>query len=254
MASSPHPVAGTLIAGAIVALAVLLAGIAGGPSAARADTSLTVVELFTSQGCSSCPPADALLGELAANRDILALSEHVDYWDHLGWRDPFAQARFTQRQRAYARRLDLRHVYTPQMVINGAVDVPGSRRGAVLGAIASAPKLAPLSIRLDVSDPGQRRVTIGPDVAQVMSPAAADVWYVTFERHHSTAVARGENGGRALENHNVVRRLERIGGWTGKAVTLTLPTDAQGDGAAVLVQAEDGGPILAARRIDPPDG
>jgi hypothetical protein len=245
MASFPR-----LLAGALVALAFLLAGTAGGPSAARADTSLTVVELFTSQGCSSCPPADALLGELASDGDILALSEHVDYWDHLGWRDPFAQARFTQRQRAYARRLGLRHVYTPQMVVNGAVDVAGSRRGAVLAAISSAPELAPLSISLDVSDPGQRRVTIGPGVA----PASADVWYVSFERHHLTAVERGENRGRALENHNVVSRLERIGGWTGAAVTLALPAGAEGDGAAVLVQAEGGGPILAARRIGPPDG
>ena len=217
------------------------------PFAARAcEQRLTVVELFTSQGCSSCPSADALLGALAARADLLALSEHVDYWDYLGWKDPFASAVNTQRQRGYARLLSVRYVYTPQMVVQGVVQVPGSDRDAVLRAIESAPA-ATVPIRLSWQEPDRLAIALG--AAKVPSPAT--VWVTTFDRAQTTTVGSGENEGQALHNFNVVRSLTPAGEWSGGPIEMVayMGADAWKQGnCAVLVQASGMGQVLGAAR------
>jgi hypothetical protein len=219
-------------------------------SAVAAEAPPVVVELFTSQGCSSCPAADAYLGELAQRPSVLALSFHVDYWNGLGWADPYATRGATQRQRAYAQRLALRYVYTPQIVVNGAAQAIGSERPvvdklieAMAGETAPAPALS---------------LARGADgiAVHVGAGAAAEpctVWLVGFDRQHATRVRGGENGGRTLTNYQVVRRFENLGTWKGEALDLALPgasPDPEG-GLAVLLQAGATGRILAAARLAP---
>jgi hypothetical protein len=215
------------------------------PSGGRAEPLPVVVELFTSQGCSSCPPADILLGELAERDDVLPLSFHVTYWDRLGWPDTFGLEDSTRRQEAYADWLDLDQVYTPQMVIGGRIDVVGSARGRVLEAIdllrsrgGAGPELTIAGDRLSVSA-GER-----DDAA---------IWLIAFDDHHDVAIERGENRGRTLRYHHVVRELTRLADWDGRALAVELPLarlDAAGRaGAAILVQRLSDGVILAAARV-----
>jgi hypothetical protein len=213
--------------------------------ASAAAPAAVVVELFTSQGCSSCPPADQLLGELARRDDVLPLSFHVTYWDRLGWPDTFGLEDATRRQERYAGWLGLSRVYTPQMVIGGRIDVVGSARGRVLDAIALLRDHAPAGPELTVA---ANRLSIGPG-----EQADAAIWLVAFDDHHDVAIARGENRGRTLRYHHVVRALTRVADWHGRAVALELPLAALGaagrDGAAVLVQRLSDGVILAAARL-----
>jgi hypothetical protein len=229
------------------ALALLTAVVLASARPAVAQQPLAVVELFTSQGCSSCPPADTLLGDLARREDVLALSFHVDYWNYIGWEDPYSRPAFTARQRDYARLLGLRHVYTPQMVIQGRRDVIGSDRSAVLEAIrqVGGDQQVPLEIRPQPD--GSVRVEVGGKAA---SPA--EVLLIVFDREHRTQVKRGENGGRTLVNTHVVRDLTRLGTWTGDGGQAYPVPPASGDGnqgRAVIVQAVKDGRILAARRL-----
>ncbi|MBI1206144.1 MAG: DUF1223 domain-containing protein [Azospirillum sp.] len=207
------------------------------PPPATADS--TVVELFTSQGCSSCPPADALLGELAARDDVVALAFHVTYWDRLGWPDPFAAPWATDRQHAYRQAMSLPYVYTPQMVIDGQREVVGSHRGEVLAALADRGRARPAGVavrltrpapdRLQVSLPGQDR------------PLAAKVWLARYDAVNVTKVSAGENGGRRLTDVNAVRQLTDLGGWSGEARALTVPLTAgsAAGGVAVIIQASN---------------
>lgn len=229
-------------------LATLAAGlIAGGPLPAAAGDIAAVVELFTSQGCSSCPPADALLSELAARPEVLALSEHVDYWDHLGWKDPFSSTEATARQRDYARLFGLRYVYTPQMVINGDLQLTGSDRAKVLAAVAKplSPLLIDVRIEPDTAQGSLARIS-GP----VADGTEADVWLFVCDRQERTLVQAGENAGRSLLNTNIVRRLTRLGTWQGGMLTLpvAIDDDARGQPAAVIVQDRVSGRILGAGR------
>ena len=216
--------------------------------AGAAEKQLTVVELFTSQGCSSCPPADAYLGELAKRPDLLALSVHVDYWDYIGWKDPFASPENTKRQRRYARTLGMRYVYTPQMVVQGAGHVTGSERARVQALIEKAAKMprVPISISRD-------KDKINIKVSAGASGEEATVWLAVYDDRHDTPIKRGENGGRTLSYYNVVRNMSRIGIWTGGA--MTIPTDiadmkARGrDGCAVILQSVATGRILGAAKI-----
>ncbi len=233
---------------------VLLFVLAAAPfSLAAAERPLTVVELFTSQGCSSCPPADAFLGELAGRDDVLALSFHVDYWDYIGWKDPFASADYTRRQRDYSRKLGLRYVYTPQMVIQGAAHVTGSDRSAVLDRIEKNRALARLPVELRQGDDGAVRLSVADAPARGEAAEEADVWLVVFDREHLTPVRRGENKGRKLRNYNVVRQLTRIATWRGKALAMavTVPDMVPGGGqaCAVLVQSTETGRILGAAAL-----
>jgi hypothetical protein len=231
-----------------MALGMLLAASASGlaEEPASASASPVVVELFTSQGCSSCPPADALVEELAGRDDVLPLSEHVDYWDYIGWKDPFASPEATARQNAYARALSERFVYTPQMIIDGRESVVGSRRHEVEAAIEAARRTAKL--RPTATADGRVRIPAG----QVGEGGPAAVWMVVFEHERQTRVERGENAGKIITNVNVVREWSRIGTWTGQALELAIDLDEYvgGEGCAVIVQAAGGtGPILGAVRV-----
>lgn len=232
----------------IVLAAILLA--APGTAARAADPGPTVVELFTSQGCSSCPPADQFLVELAQRDDVIALGYHIDYWDHIGWSDPFGLAEATARQRAYGRWLGHRSVFTPQMIIDGTVSTVGSRRNEVLPAIAEAPSARTPRVAVDLvaEAPDRLSVRVGP------GPATGDgarILLIRYDDAHVTAVGRGENRGRTLINANVVRSIAPIGVWRGKAVTLTVPAAPSADtgGFVVLVQPDGLGAILGAARL-----
>ncbi|MBM3536237.1 MAG: DUF1223 domain-containing protein [Alphaproteobacteria bacterium] len=231
---------------------VAVAGLAA-PALAAERLNPVVVELFTSQGCNSCPPADIYLGELAKRRDVLALSWHVDYWDYIGWKDPFAQPAFTARQRNYQRALMQRYVYTPQMVIDGRLQGVGSERSTIDGLIAQAAR------QRDVNTASRPSLRLDGDVVKVEGgkvETAAVVWLAVFEPEHRTAVRRNENAGRSLGNYNVVRELRVLGRYTGEAVALPLGLNAAmaGKGCAIVVQSElasGPGAVLASLVVDP---
>lgn len=231
-------------------LSVLVADslIANRPLAAAEAARPVVVELFTSQGCSSCPPADALMGELSTRPDILPLAFHVDYWDRLGWKDPYSSADATARQRAYAAQFESPNVYTPQVVIEGQSDVVGSRRDEVLSGIGRARDRAhvvPLTLATRADG---LRVNISAQAAA----RAATLWLVGFDRFHETRIGAGENGGRTLPEYNIVRGLEALGSWSGEAVAFDLPADrlARYENVALLLQ-ERSGRMLGAAVIPP---
>lgn len=227
----------------------LALGLAAAPAIA-ADGSPVVVELFTSQGCNSCPPADRLMGELARRDDVIGLSFHVDYWDYIGWHDTFALPESAERQRRYVDRIGGRYVYTPQMIIDGREQVVGSKRSAVDGAIEKT--AATPGVALTVQPLGEGRWTVSAPPATL--PAPAEVWAMHFDEHHDVAIERGENRGKTLSYFNVVRKVERLARWDGRA-PLSLPLDltrafAEGrSGCVVILQAAGFGPVLGATRI-----
>ncbi|HEX7967230.1 MAG TPA: DUF1223 domain-containing protein [Stellaceae bacterium] len=230
----------------------LLAAAALAPSARAADAPPVVVELFTSQGCSSCPPADAYLGELARRPDVLALAFHVDYWNYIGWKDPFASKLATQRQRDYAQRLGLRYIYTPQMVINGTSEGAGSERDIIAPLIAAAAKDKAPHPAAALTRAADGQITLHIDAGP--APGPATLWLVGFDREHATPVLRGENEGRTLREYQVVRSFQEIGSWSGAALDLPIARDAaSGDGGvAVLVQLNGTGRILGVAMLKPP--
>jgi hypothetical protein len=221
------------------AISCLLASLLAA-NAAAAETRPIVVELFTSQSCSSCPPADALLGELARRQDVVALGFHISYWNDLGWKDPLSSPRWTDRQRAYAGWLGTGQVYTPQLVLDGVRDIVGSDRATVLGALAKArPRaIAPTAFAAD-----RRSVTIGPAATP---GAAGTVLLVRFAERRTTHVDAGENARRTLEDSNGVESLETLGSWDGTEAKFAVEPPAAGSGVAVLVQAADGRMLGAA--------
>jgi hypothetical protein len=247
-----------LLTGFAAVAAFATAAAAAAPSSVRAaDAGLrprpVVVEMFQSQGCSSCPPANANLNALADRPDVLALSFGVTYWDYLGWKDTFAKKQFTDRQWDYARARRRGEVWTPQVYIDGRSDVVGVDRAELDAALkhaaaatADAESAAP-EVRIAVD-----RVTVGrAEAAAAALPAGgADVWLVRYDpRIVQVPVKAGENGGRTLPHRNVVRELVRLGSWTGEAAGFDVPQPGQdGLSTAVLVQAGAGGPILAAVR------
>lgn len=232
-------------------IGVVAATVTAGAAWAGERAAPVVVELFTSEGCNSCPPADAYLGELAKRPDILALSWHVDYWDYIGWKDPFAQHAFTMRQRAYSRALDQRYVYTPQMVINGRLQGIGSERTDIEKLIGEA-KTAPQA--------AAPRVTVAGDSVHIEGGPSgpSNVWLAVFDPQHWTHVEQGENAGQRLGEYNIVREWTQLGHYEGKPVTLKLNVDMAEyakSGCAIVVQQQTPngpGPILAAYAIDPP--
>lgn len=238
----------------LVAL-LLTTALLGTATVARADSSSPVVaELFTSEGCSSCPPADALLSKLRERKNIIALAYHVDYWNYLGWKDRFSQHVFTMRQRAYARALGSPMVYTPQLVIDGETHVVGSNKAAVDAAIAQARASGRHMIDIGLSWSANRSLVIKLPPSD--RSVDATIWFVRFEHNAETLVTAGENAGRLLKHANIVDELAAIGMWDGSPLTITLPWEAiaQGSdpqfGCAILVQPEGLGPILGARQID----
>lgn len=225
-----------------VAAAALL-GIASTTAAMAADAAHpTVIELYQSQGCSSCPPANANVLALSNRPDVLALSFQVTYWDSLGWKDTFAKPQYTDRQWDYARAFRHSEVWTPQVVVNGRADVVGSRKGQIEALLASADR-----------GTGGPVVDIAGNRATISGKAFghhADVWLVRYDPNIvQVAVRAGENGGRTLPHKNIVRELVRIGEWEGATQSYTLPAAQDGLKTAVLVQDGRGGPIIAAGRI-----
>jgi hypothetical protein len=221
---------------------------------APAAAAPVVVELFTSQGCSSCPPADQYLGELAARGDVIPLAFHVDYWNYIGWTDPYASKLMTQRQKDYARSLGQRYVYTPEMVVNGAHHEVGSDRHGVEKLIEAAQKVPGAGPTISLALDGDKiRLHLGAGPA----PGKAAVWLVKFDRPHKTAVTVGENEGRTLTDFNAVRTFRQLGTWTGAAIDMEYevidPEDPGDGGCAVLVQRDGAGPIIAAAMLKFPE-
>jgi hypothetical protein len=204
-----------------------------------AGKSPVVVELFTSQGCSSCPPANANLIKLSQRPDVLPLSFAVTYWDYLGWKDTFDRPEYTDRQVAYEPPLHQQGPYTPQMVINGATTAVGNDLGEVEQLVDSAKPLSGPELTLT---PGH--VAVG---AAGAPNGGADVWLVRYDPNLvNVPVARGENSGVTLPHTHVVHELVRLGSWSGMAQAFDLPAAADGLLSAVLIQSMHGGPILAA--------
>jgi hypothetical protein len=235
------------------ALSLACAGLTAPFFQARAQSGpVAVVELFTSQGCSSCPPADALMGELVQRDDVLGLTFHVDYWDYLGWRDTFATPEGTQRQRNYRQALAKSYVYTPQMVIGGVADTVGSQRAAVEREIDRVIQSGggQLKVMLALDHEDRVLARIGPGNAAT----EATVWLVRYDRRHDVEVRRGENAGNKLSYFNVVRDVTEIGKWTGGTIEIPLATTevlrmGGRDACAVIVQEGGAGRILGAARF-----
>ncbi len=242
---------------AFASLGVLLGLVVFAAPAGAAAGPPIVVELFTSEGCSSCPPADALLAELAIRPDVLALSFHVDYWNRLGWKDPYSSPEATARQQRYARLLGLDGVYTPQIVVDGRWQAVGSDRAAVETVLAKAREgRAPVRMTLTL-DHGQARVGLGASG----NAASAAIWLIGFDRRRADTVERGENAGRTLAHVDVVRGFAEVGRFTGHAGTVTAPVPWRSDRIAAILQEPDGrilgaavadtGPIASAPNPQP---
>ena len=220
-----------------------------------------VVELFTSQGCGKCPPADALLGRLAADPTLVTLTYAVDYWDYLGWKDTAARPEFSQRQRAYADGRGDRAVYTPQVVVDGRAHVVGSDRDAIDTAVTGfAEKSEGPIVDVEVETTRDALVVRIADAPAEVGTVRATVWLARYDRSRTVRIGRGENSGRTVTYTHLVKSLQPIGMWKGKAVRIELPRQDSvhetEEGCAVLLQTEgENGPgaILGARRIEPPN-
>ncbi len=211
-----------------------------------------VVELFTSQSCYSCPPAERFLGELARRPGVIALEFHVDYWNDLNygsagkWKDVFSRPEFTRRQQHYNQQIrNQSGVYTPQMVIDGRFEKAGTRKSAVLASIRRAQANDEPGVAVAVGHGGADGLSIAVDGK---ATSAAAIWLVRFKTVRTTRVLRGENHGKTLVNHTIVTGLTRIGDWRGRAVTFDLPDARPGseEGCVVLVQCERPCAILGA--------
>ena len=238
------------LAGPAAALGALLFT---GSAHAAEDRVPIVVELFTSQGCSSCPQADAFVGELQSRHDVIAMSFNIDYWDYIGWRDTLASHENTLRQQAYSKVLAAHQVYTPQMVIDGDEDVAGNQRDKALQIIEKC-KHEDLEARVPVV-----LKLAGDEIDVVIGGGAhreATVWMAHTLSERSVDIGRGENRGRVLTYHNVVRSFAAVGKWSGDALVLRLPAKGQpgenSDGIVVWVQAGEMGQILGAAQIKVP--
>lgn len=224
----------------IMKWAMLASAIAGCAASAEAGTRPVVVELFTSQGCSSCPPANANLIELGKRPDVLALSFSVTYWDYLGWKDIFGKPEFTERQAVYEPALGEQGAFTPQMVIDGRASTVGFRLSDVEALVATARADEDPAIDL-----GNGEVRIGAGKAP---PDGADVWLVRYDPNVvKVPVERGENSGATLPHSHVVHSLEHLGAWKGEVSSFPVPAAKEGWRTAILVQERRGGPILSAK-------
>jgi hypothetical protein len=213
-----------------------------------------VVELFTSQGCSSCPPADKIIGELAKDPSVIALSMPIDYWDYLGWKDTLADSRFSARQKAYSQMRGDRDVYTPQVVVNGATHVIGSDRAGIEGAIRDTKKSdGVMSVPVSMTLAGkQLNVSVAASHAGPMA-SHGEIWICAISKSIPISIGRGENRGHEVTYYNVVRNLLKVGDWNGAAGSWTVPLEnISRDGVdAAVVYVQDGnrekpGPMLGA--------
>lgn len=234
-----------------VLASVILAFCASTPAgSAPSSGPRGVIELFTSQGCSSCPPADRLLSDFAKAPDVIALSFPVDYWDYIGWKDTLADAAFTARQKAYAAQRGDAQVYTPQAVIDGVTHVIGSDRMEISGALTSLaqqPGILSVPVHLAVTN-GHVAIDVG--AASPEGTRKAAVWLLDTIPSKTVTIGRGENAGRSLTYTNVVRKISKLGDWTGAPAHFEIASRLNEGGYVVLLQAgEPGpGPILGAAK------
>ena len=238
---------------ALIAAALALLLVVGRAGPGAAEEGKVVVELFTSQGCSSCPPADEILRHLAGRDDVIALALHVDYWDYIGWADTFARADHTVRQKAYARSFGARMIYTPQMVIGGQDSVVGARPMEVMATLSRHAGQAP-GLDLQAWREGER-IAVRAGVPQAGAGAGAgagaamSVQLVRYRPFAEVDIKRGENAGRTLDYTNIVTAWDNVAEWSG-AAPLTLDLPAAGDAPAVVIVQEAGpGAILAAVEV-----
>lgn len=235
----------------ILALCLMLPGLASAQSEELRTSPIAVLELFTSQGCASCPPADKLLAELKERKDLVVLAYHVDYWDYIGWADTFGSQANSDFQRAYAASWGKNRIYTPQLVVNGAVDVVGSRRAEVEDAIGEA--ALPLRVRMAYDD---GILEIGVNAA--IGLPESSIWLVTYRSQAKVDIERGENRGHSLSYVQIVTSRQVLGMWdpaTGADLKLQLSDVFSGDsdGVAVIVQQQYNGlpgPILGAAMFE----
>ena len=230
------------LAGPLTAIALAL------PGAVLAQDNLVVVELYTAQGCSSCPPADALLEEMAKNAEILALAFHVDYWDYLGWQDAFASPAHTLRQKAYAHAAGERMIYTPQAIVDGTARLVGSDAQALMSAVMQAMNKDRRAHVAVSRTGGNLTVTVTGTGSQPLQ-AAIEVLLVRYTPEASVEILHGENAGQTIRYVNTVTSVTHIGQWSGaEALSLTAPISGA-EAAAILVQAPDMGAVLAAALV-----
>ena len=216
------------------------------PAALRADDAPVVIELFTSQGCSSCPPADRLLQDIGSREDVIALALHVDYWDYLGWKDSFAQSAFSKRQKAYAHTGRRRTVFTPELVVQGQdsfVGHKGDRIQASIAAHRTQPRLATLTVERSADGFALKISPVGT------SAPAADLLLVRFLPNDKVMIERGENAGKTVLYTNIVGKITQIGSWNG-ASDATIVIEKIDGPHAVIVQQTNHGPILTAARLN----
>lgn len=216
-------------------------------SASASAGNSVVVELYTSQGCSSCPPADEVLKQVMHRPNVIALSLNVDYWDYLGWKDDLALPGNTTRQRKYAKMMRSRHVYTPQLMVDGKIDVIGSRRSQVNSAIesfANDKDMARIETRVEGNEVS---IAVSPESSEARD---ATVWLVGFDSSIVKDVGGGENRGRSIEYSNVVREWREVGRWDGKSpLKIKAARPAGKDGLVVIVQEGEVGAILGADQM-----
>lgn len=232
-------------------LAVFFALVSGFAAlAAQAETAkpVVLVELYTSQGCSSCPPADAMIAELAQRDDVLPLALHVDYWDYIGWADGFARAQHTKRQKAYARMANSTSIYTPQIVVEGIDHVIGVKPMKLADLIAAhRGELTPLAIEVE-TEGDTIRIRCAPQ-AEMKLPAEINVDLVHFTETETVEILHGENAGKTISYANIVTGWDRVGSWDG-AGEYSFSADLPQDGPlALVIQAAGPGKVLAAYRL-----
>lgn len=239
-------------------LGVALMGFAA-PSMAQtsnpAGEAKAVLELFTSQGCSSCPPADALLAQLGKQPGLITLSYSVDYWNYLGWHDTLSSPANSERQREYARSRGDGSVYTPQAVVDGLIHVNGSNEAAIEMAIRNAAKrLEEIKVPVSMYAEGDTLVVGIGAAAETSKKRDATIWLAVAKDKETVSIPRGENRGRTITYSHPVRELAPVGMWKGEAMTLRLPLKdlrtKGGDHLVALLQVENGGPILGAAQLD----
>jgi hypothetical protein len=228
--------------------AVLYAGLtAGAALPLAAEEAPVVVELYTSQGCSSCPPADDLFRDLATRDDVIALSLHVDYWDYIGWADTFARPEFAERQRRYVAAAGENMVFTPHMVVGGTVHLAGVKPMRLADAIQRMKQATPpvaLTIRRE-----------GPELeiaaeARTPDPGTLDIQLLRYSAEETVQIGRGENAGRTITYANVVTGIDRLGTWDGRApLVMRVAIDGRPDPVVVILQREGHGPVVAAARL-----
>lgn len=213
---------------------------------AASQQNPVVVELYTSQGCSSCPAADAMLEELAEREDVIALALHVDYWDYIGWKDPFGDPVHAERQRAYAIKAGRKSIYTPEMIVQGETDIVGAKPMKLGNAIAEhAQRSAPVA--LEISRDGENLLVEA--VAKDALSGPVTVHLLRYMRHRTTVIERGENQGKTLAYANIVEGWQQLGTWDPSA-PLSMTAQISGDKPVVVIlQGQEAGPILAAQRL-----